>query len=1509
MDDSDCGAGYSEVDEVDMMEVDVPERGAESEGDEDTGSDGDDLEDSKLVRVTREIRANDYSLRYWVRFENGKEAELSFERLASLDNGKKALNDFLSGKHDDDEDEDEPEGEAQLDYDHSTTGGTEAEEDWLSRPPPERAQRQRNLLKLRGTRRLATLKETTKEKAIVEQDDGGRATRSKGLKEGPSMLSFKRGPQSDDDDNIIDLPRKKSQRRSARKSNGKAKEVSDESEYHRSEDEQARRSGRTRRHQNYAEPVPEDEYEYTEEPQPKAPPKPKLTRSKEIFPIFPDDDEFVQVHNLHCETCQKSGPSDKQGHLIFCQGCSASYHKACIGLRNAREHLVTKVSSTNFVLQCKRCIGRPKLKDHLQASWDRCTDCGAQGDSCEPFKPLSEAKIKAQDGRALSPDIDVPDKGLYAPGNVLFRCQGCSRAWHYDHLPERDSTNYAAFTCLDCVRAPGKIDKITAWRPIDPAAWDERALSLADFTEDEREYLVKFDGQSYFHVKWVPGPWLTGAFPYRRLGFLKNNPYAILSQEKAIDESWLRVEIILRLEYTSYVPVGKDVNVDLARVREVAKALIKYKGLGYDEVVWDSPPLESDGDRWADWKSAYYDYVHGLYVRPAHNLVKKIEKARRSPFDTLELAGQPRYIKGGTLMDYQKEGMNWLYYKWWAGQNVILADEMGLGKTIQIISFLSVLFEEHKIWPFLVVAPQSTVPNWKREIRTWAPSLRVVAYYGTEVGRKHARQYEMFGQDGKLKCHIVVTSYTTPVSDATMLRKIPWQALIVDEGQCLKNEKAQLHVELMKYTNTHKVLLSGTPLQNNPRELFNMLQFLNPKDMNAQGLEDEFGIPTVENVPKLHTLIRPYFLRRTKAQVLTDLPPMAEVIVPISMTALQKSLYKSILEKDAKMIRSLLSRDGKLGKSEKGGVRNLLMQLRKCVCHPFVYSRAIEEINEDDSNELIHRNLVEAGSKLGLLNIMLPKLKERGHRVLIFSQFLGMLDVMEDFLVALGLKWYRLDGNVSSLNKQKAIDEFNAPDSDYFAFLLSTRAGGVGINLATADTVIILDPDHNPHSDMQALSRAHRIGQKHKVLVFHLMTRDTVEEKIMQVGKKKKSLDHLIIERMGDDESGELDAFDVESILAFGAKRLFEDDNDDRAIKYDNESVDKLLDRSQIEETKAAEDNAGGTFSFARVWANEKGTLEETDFAMESGNDDTVEVAFWDRIVKEREEIANKEAAAKQEELGRGRRRKTVAKYAIEDGNADDDDNDTDFHTDDKAQESDDSQSGHEDVDKHDLMIAGVGNGRRKPSSMTPVAHMASMVPPNHTMPTHMPPNATVPYPYPPPHMASMAPPNHTMPTHMPPNATVPYPYPPPLMALNRSMYQNALPLSGTMQTMFPLAPPVPENHPSQFQRATIIPPTDNPKFPCCRACHHHHAPGTCSFKQSGVELCPFCKTAHFTKRCPHMASETQLNLMLESLRESTEAKELVDLAKKVVRGRKGAIRKEKARTAQLGTSASGANT
>lgn len=400
-------------------------------------------------------------------------------------------------------------------------------------------------------------------------------------------------------------------------------------------------------------------------------------------------------------------------------------------------------------------------------------------------------------------------------------------------------------------------------------------------------------------------------------------------------------------------------------------------------------------------------------------------------------------------------------------------------------------------------------------------------------------------------------------------------------------------------------------------------------------MEEEYATLTKENVPRLHELLKPFFLRRTKVGVLSFLPPLAQIIIPVSMTLLQKKLYKSILAKNPELIKSIIGSKKSLKQTERANLNNILMQLRKCLCHPFVYSRDIEERSNDDV--ISHRNLVEASSKLQLLEIMLPKLQERGHRVLIFSQFLDMLDMVEDFLDGLGVYHQRLDGNMNSLQKQKRIDEFNAPDSQIFAFLLSTRAGGVGINLATADTVIILDPDFNPHQDIQALSRAHRIGQKKKVLVFQLITRATAEEKIMQIGKKKMALDHVLIEQMdADDDAG----LDLESILKYGTEALFNDDHT-QDIHYDSSSVDRLLDRSQVENTDTGKDtSAESQFSFARVWANDKGILE--DAMAESDESHEVDLSVWENILKEREREAAAEAAAKAEDLGRGRRKRQV---------------------------------------------------------------------------------------------------------------------------------------------------------------------------------------------------------------------------------------------------------------------------
>ena len=365
---------------------------------------------------------------------------------------------------------------------------------------------------------------------------------------------------------------------------------------------------------------------------------------------------------------------------------------------------------------------------------------------------------------------------------------------------------------------------------------------------------------------------------------------------------------------------------------------------------------------------------------------------------------------------------------------------------------------------------------------------------------------------------------------------------------------------------------------------------------------------------------------------------MAQVILPVTMSLVQKKLYKSILAKNPELIKSIFGQSSAvLRPTERGNLNNILMQLRKCLCHPFLYSSAIEERTASEKD--LHRNLIDASSKFQLLEIMLPKLKERGHRVLLFSQFLNQLDLVEDFLNGLGLSYQRLDGTISTLEKQKRIDAFNAPDSELFAFLLSTRAGGVGINLATADTVIIMDPDFNPHQDIQALSRAHRIGQKKKVLVFQLMTKDTAEEKIVQIGRKKMALDQALIESMGaEDDVG----VDLESILRHGAEALFNDD-DENDIHYDSASVDKLLDRTQVENTDTDDEKtAESQFSFARVWANDKGTLTE-DLGDADAEPVAPNLSVWDKILKEREAEAAIEAAKNMQKFGRGQRSRQVS--------------------------------------------------------------------------------------------------------------------------------------------------------------------------------------------------------------------------------------------------------------------------
>ncbi|CAO2655961.1 Nn.00g047640.m01.CDS01 [Neocucurbitaria sp. VM-36] len=1265
----------------------------------------------------------------------------------------------------------------------------------------------------------------------------------------------------------------------------------------------------------------------------------KMTVVREVFTTLPRSDLFRSRHAEGCEVCF-NGPNIAP--LIYCQGCSLAYHKNCLGNRSTRDHLVTKVGDGNFVLQCKRCINFYKKKDATAPDLSKCQDCIQPGASCKPFRhrktTQQEMKDREENG-GQDPIVAVPSKLINNAHNVLFRCTKCSRAWHYHHLPpmsqyamdiNRDDEEMAderfreysgKWLCKECDDTQDqKVGSIIAWRPSDVETY--RPGSSCDMvSEDDKQYLIKWENQSYFRAAWYSGAWTWGVTASAmRKAFFKREEGPKMRTEDAIPEEYLRIDIVLDIKYTSYVEVRSE-EIDKARIKEVDKALIKYKGLGYEDAVWEKVPAPEDGDRWLDFVTAYNDWVAGRYIRyPKQGPLKaRLEKARSTPFSKLEREKQPENLVGGELMKYQVDGLNWIYYQWYCQKNGILADEMGLGKTIQVIGFMATLIQEHNCFPFLIVVPNSTCANWRREIKQWAPSLRVVAYFGSSQAREMAYKYEMYPEGTKeLRCHIVVTSYEAATDDSCrrFFRGVSWGGLIVDEGQRLKNDKSQLYTALTAVKAPFRLLLTGTPLQNNARELFNLLQFLD-ETINAAELEEKYAEMTSENIKELHDQIRPYILRRTKVQVLTFLPPLGQVILPISMTHLQKQLYKSILSKSPELLKALFTSDKTLKAQERANLSNILMQLRKCLCHPFVYSREIEE--RTDIAAVSHRNLVEASAKLSLLELLLPKLKERGHRVLIFSQFLDMLNIIEDFMDGMQLAYQRLDGTMGSLEKQKRIDQFNAPDSPLFAFLLSTRAGGVGINLATADTVIILDPDWNPHQDIQAIARAHRIGQKKKVLCLQLTTRASVEEKIMQMGRKKMALDHVVVEQL---DTEDIEDQDVESILKFGAAELFKDDNADHDIRYDDASIDKLLDRSQIENTKTSDDtSAESQFSFARIWANDKGGLQD-DF--DTVDEETApDPGVWDKILKERQAAAAAEALARAEAMGRGRRAKVNVDYATEKDGVETasvggedvfedtlaisstikkpdkrrktktgSESDTDFQADTEDESEPEPSIPEIDAAKE------LDNARRR--STTTIAN-STLYKQNGAGASRLSSSSASKFP-----SITVTLPNPTKQALQHPRGSVKV-NPAPVKASQASSHQASHRITTPSAPLAHTALQAANTNGSAvkpFQRANM--PIRSPLEPTygsfsnriCPACNRNHPQGACDLKVAGVEHCGLCGLAHFghSRTCPHIKSETQVREMLEALKNSPEKKELVDAAMKYLRGVKGTLVQQKKR-------------
>ncbi|KAK3777842.1 hypothetical protein RRG08_038090 [Elysia crispata] len=621
---------------------------------------------------------------------------------------------------------------------------------------------------------------------------------------------------------------------------------------------------------------------------------------------------------------------------------------------------------------------------------------------------------------------------------------------------------------------------------------------------------------------------------------------------------------------------------------------------------------------------------------------------------------QPKLMVGGVLRQYQVDGYSWLKVLYENGVNGILADEMGLGKTVQCVAILAHLVYMGIPGPFLVCAPLSTIPNWFAEFRRFAPEVPTVLYHGhkdtrAKLAKKIHRRHNVLNKVSVQP--VVITSYEIAMIDRKYLGNHEWKYLIVDEGHRIKNTHCRLIKELRMYKSTHRLLLTGTPLQNNLAELWSLLNFLLPEIFDDLGsFEAWFDANSISDAGSserlvqqersdsvlnmMHQILTPFMLRRLKSDVDLKIPPKKEVLVYAPLTQLQREMYSALvdrsilgyldkknnveekielsstgrpkrksasrpvdysilmetdqekkarerraggkrrwkdLEDEEKEIESWVQavgdfkpKDEEPAKQKTSQVtvkmRNIMMQLRKCCNHPYLLEHPLDPATGELA---LTEKVVSTSGKMLVLDRMLPELKKQGHRVLIFSQMTRLLDLIEDYCQIRKYDFCRLDGATNIEDRKENMEVFNEKHSEKFIFLLSTRAGGLGINLIGADTVIIYDSDWNPQCDLQAQDRCHRIGQTKPVVVYRFVTANTIDQKIIERAAAKRKLEKMVVHK-GSFKTGNFTA-QVKPISAEELQELLQSQDYDSEMKGDNfnmsdAEINKLLDRSDLYE-------------------------------------------------------------------------------------------------------------------------------------------------------------------------------------------------------------------------------------------------------------------------------------------------------------------------------------------------------
>ncbi|KAK3091472.1 hypothetical protein FSP39_020046 [Pinctada imbricata] len=526
--------------------------------------------------------------------------------------------------------------------------------------------------------------------------------------------------------------------------------------------------------------------------------------------------------------------------------------------------------------------------------------------------------------------------------------------------------------------------------------------------------------------------------------------------------------------------------------------------------------------------------------------------------DNIRITKQPSLISERfKLKPFQMVGLNWLRIMHTQQLNGILADEMGLGKTIQTIAFIAHLLEEGEDGPHLVVVPSSTIENWMREFQDWCPDIDVLVYYGSQEERRYNRQSILY--ENRNDFNVILTTYnmaTGSVEDRALFKRLEFHYAIFDEGHMLKNMSSLRYQNLMKINAERRLLLTGTPLQNNLLELMSLLSFVMPDifmgktdqlkrmfSMISKGNDDKSRSRfESERIMHAKRIMKPFVLRRLKSEVQKQLPQKTEVIEYCELLPDQREVYDRLVANFSAAIADDSVRETR-GAS-------MLMQLRKAANHPLLIRNhfsddVLQKMAKKIAKEPSHRDrgalpdlicedmaqmndydlmrlcdqykkyvggfkpdtsVIGESGKFRKLEELLKTHKSQGDRVLIFSQFTMLMDVMEEFLKQRHYIYMRMDGSTPVPDRQDMIDKFTK-DDNIFIFMLSTRAGGLGINLIAANVVIIHDIDFNPYNDKQAEDRCHRVGQTREVKIIRMISKGTVEEGILNCAREKLKLE------------------------------------------------------------------------------------------------------------------------------------------------------------------------------------------------------------------------------------------------------------------------------------------------------------------------------------------------------------------------------------------------------------------